>query len=86
MLKHVQGITEALKKWQFVTDIRGGVFFDDLFESLVYLKNNDFKYEILFLEASNEVLVKRFKEARRTHPLSPKSRVLTGMNKKREIN
>lgn len=72
-----------------VTDIRGGVFFDDLFESLVYLKNNDFKYEILFLEASNEVLVKRFKEARRTHPLSPKSRVLTGIieerNKLREV-
>ena len=79
----------SMEQVAIVTDIRGGVFFDDLFESLVYLKNNDFKYEILFLEASNEVLVKRFKEARRTHPLSPKSRVLTGIieerNKLREV-
>lgn len=79
----------SIEKVAIVTDIRGGIFFDDLFESLVYLKNNDFKYEILFLEASNEVLVKRFKEARRSHPLSPKSRVLTGIteerNKLREV-
>ncbi len=79
----------SIEKVAIVTDIRGGVFFDDLFESLVYLKSNDFKYEILFLEASNEVLVKRFKEARRSHPLSPKSRVLTGIteerNKLREV-
>ena len=79
----------SIEKVAIVIDIRGGVFFDDLFESLVYLKNNDFKYEILFLEASNEVIVKRFKEARRSHPLAPKARVLTGIteerNKLREV-
>ncbi|MEG1003004.1 RNase adapter RapZ [Clostridium sp.] len=79
----------SIEKVAIVIDIRGGVFFDDLFESLVYLKNNDFKYEILFLEASNEVLVRRFKEARRSHPLAPKARVLTGIteerNKLREV-
>lgn len=73
----------SVEKVAIVTDIRGGVFFDDLFESLLYLKNNDFKYEILFLESSDEVLVKRFKEARRSHPLAPNSRVLTGISEER---
>ncbi len=78
-----------INKVALVIDIRGGVFFDDLFESLNYLKNEDFKYEILFLDASDEVLVKRFKESRRSHPLAPGSRIITGIaserNKLREV-
>ncbi|WP_300382240.1 RNase adapter RapZ [Clostridium sp.] len=72
-----------IDKVALVIDIRGGIFFDDLFESLIYLKNQDFKYEILFLDASDEVLVKRFKESRRSHPLAPGSRVITGINEER---
>ena len=60
-----------IDKVALVIDIRGGVFFDDLFESLRDLRKNEFKYEILFLDATDEVLVKRFKEKRRSHPLSP---------------
>lgn len=78
-----------IDKVALVIDIRGGVFFDDLFESLMELKKNNFTYEILFLEASDEVLVKRFKETRRSHPLSPNGRVITGIeaerNKLREL-
>lgn len=73
-----------IEKVALVIDIRGGVFFDDFFESIDYLKKNDFKYEILFLEATDEVLIKRFKETRRSHPLSPDGRVLTGINAERE--
>ncbi len=73
-----------IDKVALVIDIRGGIFFDDLFESLIYLKENEFKYEILFLEASDEVLVKRFKEARRSHPLSPDGRVITGIDEERK--
>lgn len=72
-----------INKVALVIDIRGGIFFDDLFESLNYLKNQDFKYEILFLDASDEVLVKRFKESRRSHPLAPGSRIITGINEER---
>ena len=79
----------SIEKVALVIDIRGGVFFDDLFESLVYLKDNDFKYEILFLEASDEVLVKRFKEARRRHPFHQMVEFLQELieerNKLREI-
>lgn len=66
-----------------VIDIRGGKFFDDLFESLKYLKEQLYKYEILFLDASDEVLVKRFKETRRKHPLSPEGRITNGISLER---
>ena len=72
-----------INKVALVIDIRGGIFFDDLFESLEFLKRENFKYEILFLDASDEMLVKRFKESRRSHPLSPDGRVLTGINEER---
>ena len=72
-----------IDKVALVIDIRGGIFFDDLFESLIYLRKQDFKYEILFLDASDEVLVKRFKETRRSHPLAPGSRIITGINEER---
>lgn len=73
-----------IEKVALVIDIRGGIFFDDFFETLNYLKRNEFKYEILFLEATDEVLIKRFKETRRSHPLSPDGRVLTGITQERE--
>lgn len=73
-----------IEKVALVIDIRGGVFFDDLLATLDYLKSTEFKYEILFLEATDEVLIKRFKETRRSHPLSPDGRVLTGITEERE--
>lgn len=68
-----------IDKIALVIDIRGGEFFDDLFESLKYIKLEGYKYEILFLDASDEVLVKRFKESRRKHPLAPDGRILNGI-------
>ena len=73
-----------IEKVALVIDIRGGIFFDDFLETLNCLKQNEFKYEILFLEATDEVLIKRFKETRRSHPLSPDGRVLTGITEERE--
>lgn len=75
--------TGKIEKVALVLDIRGGVFFNDFFESLLFLKNNEFKHEILFLDATDEVLVKRFKESRRSHPLAPEGRVITGINEER---
>lgn len=66
-----------------VMDIRGGRFFDDLFESLSQLKSLNYKYEILFLDASDDVLIKRFKESRRNHPLAPNGRILDGISEER---
>ena len=66
-----------------VIDIRGGEFFHDLFENLSKLENAGYKYEILFLDASDEVLVKRYKESRRKHPLAPQGRVIKGIELER---
>lgn len=73
-----------IEKVALVIDIRGGIFFDDLFELLSFLKKNDYKHEILFLDASDEILVKRFKETRRSHPLAPEGRVINGINEERK--
>jgi UPF0042 nucleotide-binding protein len=78
-----------IDKISLVIDIRGGKFFDDLFESLKHLQEEGYKYEILFLDASDEVLIKRFKESRRKHPLAPDGRILNGIlmerNRLREV-
>lgn len=72
-----------IDKIALVIDIRGGKFFDDLFKSLMYLTDLEYQYEILFLDASDEVLVKRFKESRRKHPLAPDGRILNGITLER---
>ncbi|KYH28487.1 MULTISPECIES: RNase adapter RapZ [Clostridium] len=73
-----------IDKIALVIDIRGGEFFDDLFESLNYLTEQNYKYEILFLDANDRVLVKRYKESRRKHPLAPQGRILQGIELERE--
>ncbi|ACV64634.1 conserved hypothetical protein [Desulfofarcimen acetoxidans DSM 771] len=73
ILKFTELCTQSVGKINriaLVVDIRGGEFFDTLFEVLKELKARQIRYEILFLEASDETLVRRFKESRRRHPLS----------------
>lgn len=72
-----------IDKIALVIDIRGGKFFDDLFESLSYLKDQNYTYEILYLDCDDEVLIKRFKESRRKHPLAPDGRVVNGILQER---
>ena len=64
---------QRMKKVAVVTDIRSGDVFDDLFASVDKLKAEDKKYKILFLDARDDVLLRRFKETRRKHPLSENS-------------
>ena len=61
---------KGIDKAAFVIDVRGGSFFDDLKESLDELKRDEINYKILYLEASDRVLLRRFNETRRMHPLS----------------
>ncbi len=84
-LSSVKG--ETLNKIAIVTDIRGGELFTDINKVLVDLLNHKIEYKILFLDASDEVLVKRYKENRRKHPLTTDNRfsVLKAVQKEREI-
>lgn len=67
-----------------VIDMRGGQFIDALDHELAQLTHYGIDYTILYLEASNEVLVNRFKETRRQHPLSEDGSIIGGINKERE--
>lgn len=75
----------GIDKVALVVDIRGGKFFNDLFESLEDLQNHGYRYRILFLDASNEVLIKRYKELRRPHPLNPNGRIIYGIERERKL-
>ena len=66
-------------------DIRSGHSFKELEKVLKDLDERKFEYEILFLEASDDVLIKRYKETRRFHPLSGnQERVDKGIKKERK--
>lgn len=73
-------------KVALVIDLRGREFFDALSESLSYLKDNyTVQYEILFLDSTDSVLVQRYKESRRRHPLAPNGLPLEGIQLERKM-
>lgn len=59
-----------------VTDIRGGQTFDALFAALDQLRDMECQHKILFVEASAETIIKRYKETRRNHPLAKNGQTL----------
>jgi UPF0042 nucleotide-binding protein len=76
----------SMSKVALVLDLRGREFFDTLFLAIDQLdKKESFKYQILFLDASNEILVQRYKETRRRHPLSPDGLPLEGITQERKL-
>lgn len=72
-----------VSKAAIVCDLRGGAFFSTLHQALGNLSHAGYHYELLFLEASDETLVRRYKESRRRHPLSPEGSVLDGIQAER---
>lgn len=74
-----------IEKIALIVDIRGGTMFLDLFPALQQLQEIGIAYKILFLDATDAVLVKRFKETRRQHPLSPDGRIAEGIEEERRI-
>lgn len=75
---------DIINRVAIVIDIRGGRFFNDLFQALDELEVQGCPYEILFLEATTEVLIKRFKETRRRHPFSGRGPLLEEITRERE--
>jgi UPF0042 nucleotide-binding protein len=73
-------------KVALVIDLRGREFFTALSESLSYMKDHyTIGYEILFLDATDGVLVQRYKESRRRHPLAPEGLPLEGIKNERRM-
>lgn len=76
---------EVIDKVAVVVDIRSGEFFDHLFKGLQGLNDMGINHKILFLDASPEVLVKRFKELRRPHPLNPEGSIIEGIDEEKRL-
>lgn len=74
-----------IDKIALVTDLRSGDMFGQLFNSLDELTKKNITYNILFLDSSDTVLVNRYKQNRRTHPLSTGGDLLKSIQKEREL-
>ena len=76
---------KGIDKAAFVIDVRGGRLFDDLKESLDELSKEEIDYKILYLEAADKTLLRRYNETRRVHPLSEGGSVELGLKREREM-
>lgn len=77
--------TAPIEKAALVIDVRGGEFFTDAKETITRLKESEGDYTVIFLEASKEVLVRRFNETRRSHPLSDQGNPTKGIEREMEL-
>lgn len=75
----------AVREIALVVDVRGRSFFAQLAAALEELEERGIPYRLLFLEASDEVLVRRFEASRRPHPLAPEGRVVEGIAEERRV-
>jgi UPF0042 nucleotide-binding protein len=77
--------SDELSKVALVMDIRGGKFFENVHSALKIAETSGFASKILFLEADKDILIKRFKEARRIHPLDPHDTIENCIDRESEI-
>jgi UPF0042 nucleotide-binding protein len=68
-----------------VCDVRGGVYFDHLHEVLGELAARGIEHRVIYLDASEETLVSRYKETRRRHPLAPQGSIADGVAAERAL-
>ena len=83
----IETVTERAdqRRLAVVADVRGGVFFAELRGVLQALRDRGARPHVLFLEASDEALVRRFESARRPHPLQGESRVVEAIGQERDL-
>ena len=75
----------SIPRLAVVTDVRGGRFFDATEEALNELRSAGIDVRILFLEASDGALVRRFESNRRPHPLQEGQRLVDGLRRERQV-
>jgi len=73
-----------IEKVALGVDVRTGQAFEELDQVLDSMQRTGFPYEVIFLEANDEILIKRYKETRRIHPLAGSDRVNQGIQRERE--
>ena len=75
---------KEIDKAAFVIDVRGGSLFDDLKDALEMMKKENVDFKILFFEATDSVLARRYNETRREHPLAHGESVAKGIQREKE--
>lgn len=75
----------SISKLALVADVRGREFFDDLVGDVSQLRSTDVDVRMVFLEADEEVLHRRFEETRRRHPSADGGSVLDGIRREKEL-
>lgn len=81
LCKHAGG---HVRRVVLVVDTRSREFFDTFVHTLEDMDQDDVPYEMLFMDASDEAIIRRYKETRRRHPMAPYSRISEGIAKERE--
>ena len=81
LCKHAAG---HFNKMVFVVDTRSREFFDDLVQVLDDMDKANLDYEMLFMDAGDDVIIRRYKETRRRHPMAPSTRISDGVFKERK--
>ena len=76
---------DDIKRIALVIDARGGAFFGEAAEALEKLRRDIANFRMIFLEASDDALVRRFDASRRLHPLATDDRVIVGIQREREL-
>ncbi|MFJ1754406.1 RNase adapter RapZ [Kitasatospora sp. NPDC088134] len=75
----------AVPRIGVVVDVRGRTFFDDLLTSLEELEKRGVRLRVVFLDSSDDALVRRFENVRRPHPLQGDGRIVDGIAQEREL-
>ena len=81
LCKHSAG---SINKVVLVVDTRSREFFDTFIHILEDMDKDNQPYVLLFMDASNAAIIRRYKETRRRHPMAPSSRISDGVAKERE--
>jgi RNase adapter protein RapZ len=76
--------TGRVNKVALVVDTRSREFFDTLLHILDDMDEQGLTYEMLFMEATDSTIIRRYKESRRRHPMAPNSRISDGIARERD--
>ncbi|WP_026818521.1 RNase adapter RapZ [Arthrobacter castelli] len=81
----VSRMPQSIPKLAVVVDVRSKALFSDIRDALTHLSASGVSFRVLFLDASDDVLVRRFEQGRRPHPLQGDGRILDGIATEREV-
>lgn len=76
---------EGVHRLAAVVDVRSGELFERFIDSLDELSNRNIRYQLIFLDAADQVLVRRYESNRRPHPLQAGGRIMSGIRRERQI-